>query len=119
MPWTEITRRQYRREGLRYANNMTNAKPRHLFADGACAGEKLQDALAKLNMWTIEIIKRSDTAKNFEAPIASAVGWVFVAHIRLLRRRITRALTDVDLFESDSKASPPPRRSAPAPARRP
>lgn len=117
MLWTEITRRQYRREGLRYANDMTNAKLRHLFADGACAGETLQDALAKLGMWTIEIIKRSDTAKgfevlprrwvvkrtfawlgryrrlakDFEATIASAVGWVFVAHIRLLRRRIARA----------------------------
>ncbi|MGB8600711.1 MAG: IS5/IS1182 family transposase, partial [Rhizomicrobium sp.] len=24
MAWTEITRRQYRREGLRYASDMTN-----------------------------------------------------------------------------------------------
>jgi len=89
---------------------------RHLFADGAYAGEKLQDALAKLGTWTIEIIKRSDTAKgfealprrwvvertfawlgrcrrlakDFEATIASAVAWVFVAHIRLLTRRLAR-----------------------------
>ena len=35
---------------------------RHLFADGAYAGEKLGDALAKLGTWTIEIIKRSDAA---------------------------------------------------------
>ena len=90
---------------------------RHLFADGAYAGEKLQEALAKLGTWTIEIIKRSDTAKgfevlprrwvvertfawlgrcrrlakDFEATIASAIGWVFVAHISLLTRRIARA----------------------------
>ena len=90
---------------------------RHLFADGAYAGEKLQDALAKLGTWTIEIIKRSDTAKgfevlprrwvvertfawlgrcrrlakDFEATIASAVAWVFVAHIRMLTRRLARS----------------------------
>jgi len=67
--------------------------------------------------WTIEVIKRSDSAsgfevlprrwvvertfawlgrcrrlaKDFEANIASAVAWVFLAHIRLLTRRIARA----------------------------
>ncbi|HXP05468.1 MAG TPA: IS5/IS1182 family transposase, partial [Stellaceae bacterium] len=30
-------------------------------------------------------------AKDFEATIASAVAWVFLAHIRLLTRRIVRA----------------------------
>lgn len=90
---------------------------RHLFADAAYAGGKLTDALAKLGRWTIEIIRRCDTAKgfhilprrwvvertfawlgrcrrltkDFEATIASATAWVFIAHIRLLTRRLARA----------------------------
>ena len=90
---------------------------RHLFADGGYAGDKLRDALAELGRWTIEIIKRSGTAKgfevlprrwvvertfawlgrcrrlakDFEATIASAVAWVYVAHIRMLIRRLARA----------------------------
>ncbi len=90
---------------------------RHVFADGGYAGEKLRNALRKLGRWTIEIIKRSDQtigftvlprrwvvertfawlgrcrrlAKDFEATIASAVAWVFVAHIRTLNRRLARA----------------------------
>jgi transposase len=38
----------------------------HIFADAAYAGGKLQQALAKLGTWTLEIIRRSDTAKGFE-----------------------------------------------------
>jgi len=90
---------------------------RHLFADGAYAGDKLKHALAEFgSRWTIEIIKRSDTAKgfqllprrwvvertfawlgrcrrlakDFEASIASAVAWILVAHIRTLMRRLAR-----------------------------
>jgi transposase len=89
---------------------------RHLFADGGYAGEKLTAALANLGSWTIEIIKRSDTAKgfqvlprrwvvertlawlgrcrrlakDFEATIASAEAWIFIASIRLLIRRMAR-----------------------------
>jgi transposase len=100
MSWTEITRRQYRRDGLRYASNMTDE----------------EWTLAELGCWTFEIIKRSDTAqgfevlprrwvvertfawlgrcrrlaKDFEATIASAVAWIFVAHIRTLTRRLAR-----------------------------
>lgn len=66
---------------------------------------------------TIEIIKRCDTAEGFEvlprrrvverpfawlgrcrrlakdveATIASALAWVFIAHVRLLTRRLARA----------------------------
>src|SRR5580704_12744505 len=40
---------------------------RHIFADGAYAGVKLKHALSELGTWTFEIIKRSDTAKGFEA----------------------------------------------------
>ena len=38
---------------------------RHVFADGGYAGDKLRAALAKIGKWTLEIIKRSDTAKGF------------------------------------------------------
>ncbi len=39
---------------------------RHVFADGGYGGEKLQSALIGQGDWTLEIIKRSDTAKGFE-----------------------------------------------------
>jgi transposase len=38
---------------------------RHVFADGGCAGEKLEAALKGKGDWTLEIIKRSDAAKGF------------------------------------------------------
>jgi len=89
---------------------------RHLFADGGYAGDKLKDALADLGKWTLEIVRRSDTAKgfevlprrwvvertfawlnrcrrlakDFEATITSAVAWVYIAHIRTLTRRLAR-----------------------------
>jgi transposase len=89
---------------------------RHLFADGAYAGPKLERALAKHGHWTIEIVKRSDSAKGFEVlprrwvvertlawlgrcrrlskdfekTIASAQAWVTIAHIRLVTRRLAR-----------------------------
>lgn len=89
---------------------------RHLFADGGYGGPKLATALKDLGTWTLEIVKRSDIAKgfellprrwvvertfawlgrcrrlakDFEATIQSAKAWVFVAHIRLLTRRIAR-----------------------------
>jgi hypothetical protein len=61
--------------------------------------------LKRIGEWTVEIIKRSDTAqgfevllgrcrrlaKDFEATIASAVAWALIAHIRILTRRIVRA----------------------------
>jgi transposase len=89
---------------------------RHLFADGGYAGPKLKDAMRRFGDWTIEVIKRSDTAKEFEVlprrwvvertfawlgrsrrlakdwekSIASAEAWILVAHIRLLTRRLAR-----------------------------
>lgn len=89
---------------------------RHIFADGGYAGEKLRCALSKMGDWTIEIIKRSDTAKGFEllprrwvvertfawlgrcrrlakdweTTTASAEGWMLIAHIRLTTRRLAR-----------------------------
>jgi hypothetical protein len=49
----EITRAHYRRAGLRY-----------VFAGGGHAGKKLREALAKIGVWKLEIIKRTDTAKG-------------------------------------------------------
>ena len=89
---------------------------RHVFADGAYAGPKLCAALARIGDWTVEIIKRSDTAKGFEVlprrwvvertfawlgrcrrlakdwekTIASAEAWILIAHIRLVTRRLAR-----------------------------
>jgi transposase len=39
---------------------------RHIFADGGYAGPKLRGALDRIGTWTVEIVKRSDTAKGFE-----------------------------------------------------
>ena len=87
---------------------------RHLFADSAYSGDKLLEALAKFGCWSIEIVKRmTDTvgfevlprrwvvertlawlnrnrrlAKDFEASIASAQAWVYVASVQLLIRRL-------------------------------
>ncbi len=89
---------------------------RHVFADGAYAGAKLEDALAAFGRWTIEIVKRSDAAqgfellprrwvvertlawlnrnrrlaKDFEASIASATTWLLLASVKLLMRRLAR-----------------------------
>ena len=38
---------------------------RHVFADGGYTGDKLKNALTEHGGWTIEIVKRSDTAKGF------------------------------------------------------
>jgi len=43
-----------------------NPSLRHVFADGGYAGPKLQDALKSLGRWTVQIVKRSDTAEGFE-----------------------------------------------------
>jgi transposase len=89
---------------------------RHIFADGGYAGPKLRGKLAKIGDWTMEIVKRSDTAKGFEViprrwvvertfawlnrcrrlakdwekTITSAEAWILIAHIRLVTRRLAR-----------------------------
>ena len=89
---------------------------RHVFADGGYAGDKLKHALCRIGKWTIEIIKRSETAKGFEAlprrwvvertlawlnrnrrlakdfeqTIASATTWLFIASVQISLRRIAR-----------------------------
>lgn len=87
---------------------------RHVFADGGYAGEKLETALKGKGNWTLEIIKRSDTAKgfellprrwvvertfawfgrnrrlakDFEATIESATVWLLLASVQLMTRRL-------------------------------
>ena len=81
---------------------------RHIFADGGYAGPKLRDALKAIGRWTVQIVKRSDSAtgfevlprrwvvertlawlgrcrrlsKDWEKSIASAEAWALIAHIR-------------------------------------
>lgn len=90
---------------------------RHLFADAAYGGGKLEQALARLGRWTLEIVRRSDIArgfvvlprrwvvertiawltrnrrlaKDFEATLASAEAWLYIASVQLLARRLARA----------------------------
>jgi len=89
---------------------------RHIFADGGYAGPKLRGALVDLGRWTLQIVKRSDTAKGFEVlprrwvvertfawlgrcrrlardwekSIESAEAWVMIAHIRRMTRFLAR-----------------------------
>ena len=89
---------------------------RHVFADGAYGGPKLEGALEKIGNWTLAIITRSDAAKGFEVlpkrwvvartfawlgrcrrlakdgekSIANAEAWITIAPIRLLTRRFAR-----------------------------
>ena len=91
-------------------------KLRHVFADGGYAGPKLRDALMGLGRWSIQIVKRSDSAdgfevlprrwviertfawlgrcrrlaKDWEKSIESAEAWILIAHIRCLTRKIAR-----------------------------
>jgi transposase len=86
---------------------------RHLFADSVYNGPNLRDALANFGNWTIGIVKRAAEAagfklpprrwvvertlawlnrnrrlaKDFEASIASAKAWVYIASVQLLIRR--------------------------------
>jgi transposase len=87
---------------------------RHLFADSVYNGANLCDALVKFGNWTIEIVKRAADAagfqllprrwvvertlawlnrnrrlaKDFEASMASAKAWVYIASLQLLIRRL-------------------------------
>ncbi len=114
---------------------------RHLFADRAYSGDKLAKALTKFGRWTVEIVKRDAPgfvvlprrwvvertlawlnrnrrlAKDFEASIASARAWLYIAGIQLLVRRLTRSpqynhaikiqtLSQHDHNEKNGKASP-------------
>lgn len=90
---------------------------RHIFADGGYAGPKLREALKQIGHWTVQIVKRSDTAQGFEVlprrwvvertfawlgrcrrlsrdwekSIASAEAWLLIAHIRRVTRYLAKA----------------------------
>jgi transposase len=90
---------------------------RHVFADAGYAGDKLKNALENRGEWTIEIVKRSDTAKGFvllprrwvvertltwlnrnrrlakdvERTIESAATWLYIASVKLMTRRLAAA----------------------------
>jgi len=85
-----------------------------LFADSVYNGPNLNAALTKFGHWTIEIVKRAAEAagfqllprrwvvertfawlnrnrrlaKDFEASIASARAWVYIASVQLVIRRL-------------------------------
>jgi len=89
---------------------------RHLFADTIYAGNKLLNTLTKFGNWTIEIVRRTADAvgfeilprrwvaertldwlnrnrrlaKDFEATIASAKAWLYLASVQLFIRRLAR-----------------------------
>jgi transposase len=89
---------------------------RRLFADSAYAGAELRTALAPLGGWTLVIAKKAQAkgfvllprrwvvertlawlnrnrrlAKDFEATIASAETWLWIASVKLMLRRLARA----------------------------
>ncbi len=92
-------------------------KLRHVFADCGYRGPKLRSALITIGRWTIQIVKRSDTAEGFEVlprrwvvertfawlgrcrrlakdwekTIESAEAWGLIAHIRRMTRCLARA----------------------------
>jgi putative transposase len=87
---------------------------RQIFADGGYGGDKLRAAIEGHGDWTIEIIKRSDTAKGFEVlprrwvvertfawlgrcrrlakdwekTIESSTAWATIASIKIMIRRL-------------------------------
>ena len=87
---------------------------RHVFADGGYAGQKLRDMLKGCGDWTIEIIRRSDTAEGFEVlprrwvvertfawlgrsrrlardwekSTESSTAWGYISSIKLMTRRL-------------------------------
>lgn len=67
---------------------------RHVFADGGYAGPKLRDALGKIGHWTVEIVKRTDTATGFQVILDP--GLVDLDH--LAHRHILRLVTHLKLL---------------------
>jgi transposase len=88
---------------------------RHVFADTAYAGDKLEQTVAKLGSWTLEIVRRAEAgfvllprrwvvertiawlnrnrrlAKDFEVTVESARVWIVIASVKLLSRRLAAA----------------------------
>jgi transposase len=49
-----------------HAQNLAATTLCHIFADGGYACPKLGDALKAIGRWTVQNVKRSDTADGFE-----------------------------------------------------
>jgi transposase len=80
----------------------------HVFADGGCAGPRLEIALAQIGTWTLEIIKRSDNAEGFELlprrwMVERTFAWIIIASIKMLARRLARGCSIKPNSESDSE----------------
>ena len=140
MPWTETARREYRRACRRYASDLTDREwaliepfmppPRRIGRPRQTDLREIVNAVLYMAstgcQWrmlpkgfppTLEIVKRSDTAKGFEVlprrwvvertfawlgrcrrlakdwekSIASSEAWINIAHIRLTTRRLARS----------------------------
>jgi len=101
-------------------------KLRHVFADRVYRGPQLLHALAGSGPWTIEIVERPKGVKgvkgfqllprrwvvertfawlgrcrrltrDFEGSPATEAAWIFIAHIRMLTRRLAAKRTNLDL----------------------
>jgi transposase len=83
---------------------------RHIFADGGYAGDKLRKALKRIGEWTVEIIKRSDTAQGFEV---LPRGWVvectfaWLGRCRRLARDFEATIASAVAFGRSSPTSEP------------
>jgi putative transposase len=76
---------------------------RHVFADGGYAGPKLKGALRKVGKFTLEIIKRSDSAKGFEVlPRRWVVGRTFawLGRCRRLAKDFERTIAAAEAWVS-------------------
>ncbi len=70
----------------------------HIIAYGGYAGDKLRQALSKIERWTVKIVIRSPAwlsrnrrlAKDFEQTIASTTASHLIASVQLLTRCIAR-----------------------------
>ena len=102
---------------------------RQIITDGGYAGPKLRGVLVSLGRWTIQTVKRPDTAKDFEPKprrwvvertctwlgrcrpwakdweksIESAEAWLLSAHIRRVTRRLATDRNRSSRFEADPK----------------
>ena len=104
---------------------------RHVFADGGYRGPKLKNAMGE--EWTIQTIMRSHDekgfvllprrwvvertfawlgrnrrlAKDWERKLEISIGWVLVANIGLMTRKLTRDCSYSKTFGSDTKSKFP------------
>jgi transposase len=99
MAWTEITRRKYQRDGLRYASDTADKEWRviepHLPPPARC-GRKACHGAERPRRWVVEhtfawLNRNRRLAKDVEATIESAVTWLYIASVKLMSRRLAAA----------------------------